>query len=82
MFLGANYNQDEVHEAMIECKEAVHKLSQEISIVSLLNPNSKQLQDLVYLYEKKKLLLKNCQKQYLKSLSISNSSPMMLIQIK
>ncbi|MBP2633458.1 MAG: hypothetical protein H6Q70_4086 [Firmicutes bacterium] len=82
MFLGANYNQDEVHEAMIECKETVHKLSQEISIVSLLNPNSKQLQDLVYLYEKKKFLLKNCQKQYLKSLSINNSSTMMLIQIK
>lgn len=62
MFLGANYSQDKVHKAMIESEEAVHKLLQEISIISLLNPNSKQLQDLVYLYEKKKHLLKSNQK--------------------
>ena len=82
MFLGADYNRDEVHEAMIECKEMLYKLSQEISIISLMNPNSKQLQDLIFLSNRKKLLLKKLQKQYLKSLSIDTSSIKLIHQLK
>ena len=82
MFLGTNYNQAEVQDAIIECKKAVHKLSQEVSIIALMNPNSKQLHELLCLYEKKKLLLKHCQKNYLKALSHDHYSTMMLSQTK
>ena len=82
MFLGTNYNQAEVQDAIIECKQTVHKLAQEISIIALMNPNSKQLQELIGLYENKKLRLKHCQKNYLKALSHDHSSTITLAQIK